>query len=74
MHRNKNKSIHMTKLKRICLFKFRVIFSLGLEKEEKVPFRYIQETLLKIYNVFSPYTRFNKSEGNFALEKKLVTP
>lgn len=29
---------------------------------------------MKNHNVFSPYTRFNKNEGNFAIENKLVTP
>lgn len=51
-----------------------VIFSLSLDKEQTVPFRYIQESLLKNHNVFTPYTRFNKNEGNFAVEKKNCTP
>jgi DNA gyrase/topoisomerase IV subunit B len=35
-----------------------------------VPFRYIQEALLKNHSVHSPYVRFNKTEGNFAVNKK----
>jgi hypothetical protein len=35
-----------------------------------VPFRYIQEALLKNFGVHSPYVRFNKTEGNFAVNKK----
>lgn len=48
---------------------FREIYSLSIEKEQTVPFRYIQEALLKSYNIHSPYVRFNKTEGNFALKK-----
>lgn len=42
---------------------------MAIEKEQTVPFRYIQEALLKNYNIHSPYVRFNKTEGNFALKK-----
>lgn len=49
---------------------FRVIYSLGVEKEQIVPFRYVQEALLKNHNIYSPYVRFNKTEGNFAINKK----
>jgi hypothetical protein len=47
-----------------------VIFSLSVDKEQTVPFRYIQEALLKNFNIHSPYVRFNKTEGNFAVNKK----
>lgn len=47
-----------------------MIYSLGVEKEQVVPFRYVQEALLKNHNIFSPYVRFNKTEGNFAINKK----
>lgn len=50
-----------------------VIFALSLDKDQKVPFRYIQESLLKNHNIYTPYTRFNKNEGNFAIEKKICT-
>lgn len=43
---------------------------LSVEKEQAVPFRYIQEALLKSHNVHSPYVRFNKTEGNFAVNKQ----
>lgn len=46
-----------------------MIFSLSVEKEQTVPFRYIQEALLKNHNIHSPYVRFNKTEGNFAINK-----
>lgn len=49
---------------------FRVIYALTVDKEQTVPFRYIQEALLKNYNIHSPYVRFNKTEGNFAVNKK----
>jgi hypothetical protein len=39
-----------------------------------VPFKYIQEALLKTHDVFSPYVRFHKSEGHFALDKKNAKP
>lgn len=35
-----------------------------------MPFRYIQEALLKNHSIHSPYVRFNKTEGNFAVNKK----
>lgn len=35
-----------------------------------VPFKYIQEGLLKNANVHSPYVRFHKTEGHFAVDKK----
>lgn len=41
-----------------------------MEEEKAVPFRYIQEALLKNYNIHSPYVRFNKTEGNFVINKK----
>jgi hypothetical protein len=41
-----------------------------VDKEQTVPFRYIQEALLKNHNIHSPYVRFNKTEGNFAVNKK----
>lgn len=47
-----------------------VIFTLSVDKEQTVPFRYIQEALLKNHNIHSPYVRFNKTEGNFAVNKK----
>ena len=47
-----------------------VIYNLSVEKEQTVPFRYIQEALLKNFNIHSPYVRFNKTEGNFAVNKK----
>ena len=51
-----------------------MIFSMSIEKEEKVSFKFIKEGLLKNHGVFAPYVRFNKDEGNFAVEKKLCTP
>ena len=47
-----------------------MIYSLSVDKEQTVPFRYIQEGLLKNHNIHSPYVRFNKTEGNFAVNKK----
>ena len=47
-----------------------MIFNLSVDKEQSVPFRYIQEALLKNFNIHSPYVRFNKTEGNFAVNKK----
>jgi hypothetical protein len=49
-----------------------LIYSLSTEKEQTVPFRYIQEALLKNHNIHSPYVRFNKIEGNFAVNKKTL--
>ena len=50
-----------------------MIYNLSVEKEQPVPFRYIQEALLKTYNVHSPYVRYNKTEGNFVVNKKTYT-
>ena len=47
-----------------------MIYNLSVDKEQAVPFRYIQEALLKTFNVHSPYVRFNKTEGNFVVNKK----
>lgn len=47
-----------------------MIYTLSVEKEQAVPFRYIQEALLKNHSIHSPYVRFNKTEGNFAVNKK----
>lgn len=47
-----------------------MIYVLSVDKESVVPFRYIQEALLKNFNIHSPYVRFNKTEGNFAVNKK----
>ena len=33
-------------------------------------FKFIVEGLLRTFNVHPPYTRFNKTEGNFAINKK----
>lgn len=49
------------------------MFTLEAEKEdpsEKITFKVIQEALLRTYNLVPPYTRFNKTEGNFALNNK----
>ncbi len=43
-----------------------------MDKEQTVPFRYIQEALLKNHNIHSPYVRFNKTEGNFAVNVKNI--
>ena len=50
-----------------------MIYNISVEKEQPVPFRYIQEALLKTYNVHSPYVRYNKAEGNFVVNKKMYT-
>ena len=47
-----------------------MIYTLSIAKEQTVPFRYIQEALLKNHNIHSPYVRYNKTEGNFAVNKK----
>lgn len=62
------------KLEVYWIYLFRVLFSLGVDKEQTVPFRYIQESLLKNFNIYSPYVRFNKTEGNFTIDKKVWTP
>jgi hypothetical protein len=49
---------------------FRIVYNVSVDKEQTVPFRYIQEALLKNHGVHSPYVRFNKTEGNFVVNKK----
>lgn len=52
------------------------MFTLDTEKEDpnnKITFKVIQEALLRTYNLHPPYTRFNKIEGNFALNNKDLT-
>jgi len=49
------------------------IFTLETDKEdpaEKITFKLVQEALVRTYNIHPPYTRFNKKEGNFAINKK----
>ena len=70
----KNQKILTKNWKCTKLIYFRVIFSLTVDKEQTVPFRYIQESLLKNHNIYSPYVRFNKTEGNFTIDIKVWTP
>ena len=52
------------------------MFTLEAEKEdpnERITFKVIQEALVRTYNLHPPYTRFNKTEGNFAINKKDLT-
>ena len=46
------------------------MFTLSTDKEVTVNFKFIVEALLRTFNVHPPYTRFNKIEGNFAVNKK----
>lgn len=52
------------------------MFTLSAEKEEpgeKITFKVIQEALVRTFNLHPVYTRFNKIEGNFAINNKDLT-
>lgn len=50
------------------------MFILSSDKELAHSFKLIQEALIRQHGVGTPYSRFNKKEGHFVLNKKMVDP